>query len=285
MLRFFAHGNVALVGDVPVGEGELHRAVLGALEISVDILHLVSLAGVGLISGFLAGLLGIGGGVVIIPLLIYVGGVPIKLATGVSVVQAFFATASGLVIHRRARTVDVRLGLVLGGAGIIGGLLGALGSAAVNPDVLLLVFLALVVVAIVLLFVAPRGDATKIYTVNVPLSFLLGGAVGVLAGMLGVGGGFIMTPLMISVLKVPTRVAVGTSLLMILPTTVSGSVGKIMTGQFDLETTAAVVVGSIVGAQFGGKANTRLAPRRIRLILTLLLFAILIRTIMDLLGI
>ncbi len=240
------------------------------------------LAVVGLIGGFMAGLVGIGGGIVIIPLLVYVAGVPVKIVTGISIVQAFFATLSGLLIHRRNRTVDVRLGVILGVMGITGGLIGSFGSALLTGRTLLTVYFCLVVLAILLLFFAPKGDDKRAYSVNLWLAAPLGLAVGVLAGMLGVGGGFIMTPLMISVLRIPTRVAVGTSLLMILPTTVSGSIGKVATGQFDLAIASVVIVGSIIGAQFGGRANARISPRVIRLSLTLLLIAILIRTGIDL---
>jgi uncharacterized protein len=245
-------------------------------------LNIPMLTGVGLIGGFMAGLVGIGGGIVIIPLLVYVAGVPVKLVTGISIVQAFFATVSGLLVHRRNRTVDVRLGVVLGIVGVTGALVGSFGSALLSGRTLLIIYFFLVVVAILLLFFAPKGDDKKEYTVNLWLAGPLGLVVGTLAGMLGVGGGFIMTPLMISVLRIPTRVAVGTSLLMILPTTISGSVGKIATGQFDLAIASIVIVGSIIGAQFGGRMNAKVAPRTVRMALTVLLIIILIRTGIDL---
>ncbi len=101
--------------------------------------------------------------------------------------------------------------------------------------------------------------------------------------MLGVGGGFVMIPLMISVLRVPTRVAVGTSLMVILMTTLAGATGKIATGQFDWQMALCVIVGSILGAQFGGRANSRVSPRMIRLALAVLLLGIALRTGADLL--
>ena len=250
----------------------------------MDLLSLVSLALIGLVGGFMAGLVGIGGGIVIIPLLVYVAGLPVNIATGVSMIQAFFATVSGLVVHRKKRSIDVRLGVLLGAVGVVGAAIGSFGSKSLSDVTLLTVYFVLVVVAVILMFMAPKGaDATE-YKYFPPLAGGLGLIVGVLAGMLGVGGGFIMTPLMISVMRIPTRVAVGTSLLMILPTTLSGSVGKIATGQVDLNVAIVVIVGSIIGAQFGGRANARVAPSTVRLVLTVLLIVILLRTAIDLIG-
>ncbi|MCL4369781.1 MAG: sulfite exporter TauE/SafE family protein [Chloroflexi bacterium] len=240
------------------------------------------LAGIGLVGGFMAGFLGIGGGIVMIPLLMYGAGLPMKLVTGISMVQAFFATSSGLLIHRRNRTIDVRLGAILGTAGVIGALVGSVGSSMLSGRTLLSLYMLLVTIAVGLLVFAPRTEKAKETPVKAWHAFPLGLGVGILAGMLGVGGGFIMTPLMISVLRIPTKVAVGTSLLMILPTTFAGATGKIATGQFDLAIAAAVIVGSVIGAQFGGRVNSRVSPRAIRASLALLLVGIMIRTGIDL---
>ena len=248
----------------------------------MDLIASGELGLIGLIGGIMAGFLGIGGGIVIIPLLVYVAGIEVKLAMGISMVQALFATISGLLIHRRNRTVDIRLGVALGVAGVLGGLIGSFGSAYASGKFLLTVYFCLVAFSIFLLFAAPKDEKERETAVSLLLASPLGLAVGILAGMLGVGGGFIMTPLMISVLRIPTRTAVGTSLLMILPTTISGSIGKIATGQFNLEIAIVIIAGSILGAQFGGRMNAKIPPKAIRTVLTLLLFAILIRTGMDL---
>lgn len=250
----------------------------------MDLVTMGVLAAIGLVGGFMAGLLGLGGGIIIIPMLLYGAALPMKLATGISMVQAFFATVSGVIIHRRNRTVNVRLGITLGAAGVVGALVGSFASASMAPKLLLSVYFSLVALSIVLMFFAPKQEKSGSVEVNFPLAFVLALIVGVLAGMLGVGGGFIMTPLMISVLKIPTRMAVGTSLLMIIPTTFSGGIGKIATGQFDLLTATPVIVGSIIGAQFGGRVNAMVSPKVIRTVLVLLLIGILIRTAFDLFG-
>jgi len=231
----------------------------------------------------MAGFLGIGGGVIIIPLLLYGAGLSIKLAAGISMVQAFFATLSGLLIHRRNHTLDLRLGAVLGSAGVVGAFLGSVGSAELSARALLYIYFLLLLASLTLLFFAPRTDRAKPSNANLALAVPIGLGVGTLAGMLGVGGGFVLIPLMIAVMRVPTRIAVGTSLVVILTTTLAGSTGKIATGQFDASIAFFVILGSIVGAQVGGRVNSRVSPRGLRLCLTLLLSTITVRTAIDLL--
>ena len=232
----------------------------------------------------MAGLLGVGGGIVIIPLLVYGAGVPVSIATGVSMVQAFFATVSGVAIHHRNQVVDWELGAALGTTGVAGALIGSFGSARLSPETLLTIYLSLVVLALALLFLAPRREGPRTARVSLWVAAPLGLGVGVLAGILGIGGGFIMTPLLITALRVPTRTAVGTSLVMIIPTTFFGSVGKIATGQFDVGVWAVVVVGSILGAQAGARLSARMPPRAIHAALGLVLVGIMIRTGIDLIS-
>ncbi len=243
-----------------------------------------SLAGAGLIGGFMAGFLGIGGGVIMIPLLLYVVAVPMKLATGLSVAQAFAATVSGLLIHRRSGTVDARLGLILGATGLVGALVGSIGSADLDDQTLLGLYLLVVVLSLALLVLGSHRESAPHGSAKLNLAIPIGFGVGALAGILGVGGGFILIPLMISVLRVRIKVAVGTSLLAILAVTLAGGIGKVATGQFDLPMAIYLILGSILGAQLGGRANARVSSTVIRVSLIALLLAIVGRTAFALLA-
>src|SRR5450830_1442487 len=110
----------------------------------MDLITVGTLVIIGLVGGFMAGLLGLGGGIIIIPMLLYGAAIPLKLATGISMVQAFFATISGVMIHRRNRTVNVRLGVTLGMAGVMGALVGSFASASMQPKLLLSVYFSMV---------------------------------------------------------------------------------------------------------------------------------------------
>ncbi len=252
----------------------------------MDLASFASLTGIGLIGGFLAGFLGIGGGVIMIPLLLYVAALPMKLATGLSMAQAFAATASGVLFHLGTGTVDVRLGVVLGAVGLTGALIGSVVSAAMEERTLLVLYFLLVVIALALLLFGVRNDAKATGgSVSLTRAVPVGLGVGVMAGMLGVGGGFILIPLMIRVLQVPIKTSVGTSLLALLAVTLAGGAGKIATGQFDLPMAIALVLGSAVGAQLGGRVNTIVSGGAVRRSLILLLMTIMSRTAVDLLGI
>lgn len=113
---------------------------------------------IGLFGGFLSGLLGLGGGVIMLPLLTFVGGVPFKLSTGTTLVHIMISGASGALSHFRAGMVDFKAGLILGIAGIAGGFLGSFLSIPLSTHSLNLIFLFLVVSAIAFLFIPLKFD-------------------------------------------------------------------------------------------------------------------------------
>ncbi len=233
---------------------------------------------IGLIGGFLSGLLGLGGGGIMLPLLIFLGGVPLKLATGTSLVHVLFAAATGMLSHLHAGMVDFKAGLILGAAGILGGFLGSFLSVPLSTVLLNLIFLSLVTLAITLLFIPlkpyegkyTKGNFSKIEGI------LIGLGCGLLVGLLGVGGGFILIPLMIYVLKIPLRITIGTSLMVILVSSLGTFGAKYGVGHIDGTITLLVVSGSIVGALLGAYVSRKTDPKFLRWILLSLLCLIFI---------
>jgi uncharacterized membrane protein YfcA len=233
---------------------------------------------VGLTGGFIAGLLGLGGGVVMLPLLTFVGGIPLKLATGTSLAQILVVSATGMVTHYRGGMVDLKAGLTLGAAGIAGGFAGSFLSVQLSTRSLQLIYLLVVSLAIILLFI-PRKLEDKDYRkgdFNKPGGIATGMGVGCLTGLLGVGGGFIVIPLMIYVLKIPLRVAIGTSLLIILITSVGTLGAKFGVGHVNPFITVIVLSGSVIGALLGARISLRSPVTVLRLILLSMLVLILI---------
>jgi len=238
----------------------------------------VALPFIGLAAGFFSGLLGLGGGVIMLPLLTLLGGVPLKLVTGTDLVHVLVTSATSTIFHYRGGMVDTRVGLFLGFAGIAGGLLGSLLSVPLSPFVLRVIYLFVVGLGAFILFLpAPlEFDGYRKGNFNRALGIATGLGVGALAGLLGVGGGFITVPLMTYFLKIPLRVAIGTSLLFIFITSLGTIWAKIGVGHIHTTLTLLVLSGSITGALIGPSVSRKVPVRFLRLALIVLLILILI---------
>lgn len=230
------------------------------------------LLGLGLIGGTLSGLLGIGGGLVIVPLLLYAplwlgfDPVDIRTATAVAVVQVTAATLSGALAHRRRGAVSMGLAVPMSVASAAGALVGGVVSVAVPGIVLLWATAILATTAALLMFLPPRvnqDEACSQPRFNLPLVCACGLAIGLVIGMNG-SGAFLMTPTLIYLVGLPTRIALGTVLAVGFPTSLAASVGKIATGQVPLLIAGIVVAGAIVGAQGGSWLSARTPPRALR---------------------
>jgi len=228
-----------------------------------------SLPVIGLIGGFLSGLLGLGGGVILLPLMTLVGKVPFKLATGTTLIHVFLAALTGMFLHYREGMVDFKAGFLLGGLGILGGLLGSLLSAWLSVRFLEVVFLLVVALSMVLLFVPLKLKEMNYVKggFNKLLGSAIGFGVGILTGLLGVGGGFVMIPLMTYLLNIPFRITIGTSLLIILISSAGTLGAKYEVGHIDLSIAAMVVSGGVMGAWVGASISRRVPVRFLRFIL------------------
>src|SRR5256712_3676501 len=175
-------------------------------------------AAAGLVASFLSGLLGIGGGLVLTPLLLYlpplVGGVaiPVKIVTGLTIVQAISGSLLGAIRHRSYGNVSVPLVWLMGPPSAIASLIGALVSQGTSDRVLLLIFAVLAFAGAVMLMlpVEPR-DANTI-AVRRPLAIAIALVIGFFGGMVGIGGIAFIIAALVYMLRVPARLAIGTSL-------------------------------------------------------------------------
>ncbi|MDP8925024.1 MAG: sulfite exporter TauE/SafE family protein [Chloroflexota bacterium] len=242
----------------------------------------ILLVGLGIVGGGLSGLLGIGGGLVIIPLLLYVPAglglavVDIRTASAVAVMQVVAATLSGTLAHGRQRRVFVGLAVTMSVGSVAGALLGGIVSAYVPGEVLLVVTALLATVAAALMFVPRPTEAagpSSFPPFNPILAILAGLVVGLVIGMNGAGA-FLMVPMLIYLFKIPTRVALATVLAVGVPTALAAAAGKIATGQVPLWPSLAVILGAIPGAQLGSIVSARTPIRVLRWAYGLLVFVI-----------
>ncbi|NIM99420.1 MAG: TSUP family transporter [candidate division Zixibacteria bacterium] len=241
-------------------------------------MQILTLLFVGAVGGFLSGLLGIGGGVVLIPLLISVGHASIKMAASVSIVVIVFASSFGSFAHYGRGNLHVPTGIWMGLAGIGGALGGSLFSDVFPEDFFYYLYMGLITVAATMLVFRPQQELAppEEYQLRKPQTVLVGLLKGFVTGVLGIGGSFIVIPLMIYSLGMPIHKAVGTSLVVTLFSAVAGLLGKIAIGHFDLQMMVWVVLGTIPATQIGVWGAQRSGPRFLRLSLLMLLIGILI---------
>jgi uncharacterized membrane protein YfcA len=275
-------------------------------ELSVNIFIIL---GMGAAVGFLSGMFGVGGGFLITPLLIFYNIPPVvAVATGANQVVA--SSISGAITHFRRGTLDVKLGSVL----LVGGLSGAtvgiwifsllrrLGQLDLFISLLYVVFLGTVGGLMLLESVnamrraskniAPatrkpghhhwvhrlplkmRFKKSKIFLSVIPI-VALGFGIGILTSVMGVGGGFIMVPAMIYLLRIPTNVVVGTSLFQIIFVTAYTTVVQAATNfSVDIVLAFILMIAGVIGAQYGVRVGQKLRGEQLRALLGLLVLAV-----------
>jgi hypothetical protein len=230
---------------------------------------------------FVAGLVGMGGAVLMVPLLLYVPPLvalpplDIHVVSGITTVQVAAAGLTGMLAHRRVGHVDTTLIAVLGAALTLGSLAGGFISARIPGDLLTAVFASLAATAAGLMLRGKQQAVDEgrepLGALNRPLAVGLGTLVGVLLGLIGAGGGFLLVPLMVYGLGVPVRTAVGSSLAIVALGGVGGMIGKAASHQVTWMFALALIVGALPGAHLGAAMSRRLSPDTLARILGLLL--------------
>jgi uncharacterized membrane protein YfcA len=237
----------------------------------------LTLTSVGLVGAFVAGLLGVGGAIVMVPLLLYgppllgLAELDMKSVAGLTMVQVLAAAASGVFAHARMRAVHGELAWVGGLTMAVGSFAGAVVSHYVSGRALLLTFAVMATGAVGLLALRVETVGQPIFAGSVTLArgrvvgVCLG--VGVLAGLVGAGGAFLLVPLLIAVAGVPFRVTIGSSLAITAMSATTGFAGKVVTSQIPWAAAVLVVLGAVPGAQLGALMSRRLSGELLRRVL------------------
>jgi uncharacterized membrane protein YfcA len=256
---------------------------------------IATLAGLGATGGFFAGLLGFGGGVVMFPLLYYVpplfglARLEAQSVAAIVISQVFFSTLIGGFAHLRSGRVQGRITLIAGSASSFGSFAGSVASKWTSEQFLLLLFgIVTLLVGLIMFLPAPRQqqEDQPIERVSVPTiplasySFVTGIAIGFLGA-----GNFAFVPLLIYVLRVPTRIAIGSSLFIALMNSATGFIGKLATDQIPLIVSSVVVGGAAVGAVAGEQVHGRVSIALLRRIYATVVGVIAIRVWLSILGI
>jgi uncharacterized protein len=282
-------------------------------EIPVDPFVIIFM---GAVVGFLSGMFGVGGGFLMTPLLIFYG-IPPAVAVGTEASQIVASSVSGVLAHLKRMTVDFTMGGFLVAGGGVGAVVGififryfrAMGQIETFISLAYIVFLGLIgslmmVESMRALLRAPdaprprrkhrsvewmavmpfamRFRRSQIYISPIP-PIILGFLVGVLSAIMGVGGGFIMVPAMLYILKMPTNVVIGTSLFQIIFVTAIATVLHAAANQtVDIVLSLLLLSGGVIGAQIGARAGRRLKGEQLRALLALIVLGVCARLVFGL---
>lgn len=220
----------------------------------------------GLVVSLAAGLFGVGGGVLMVPLLVLVLGRSQHVAHATSLVAVLFAATSGTIAFARAGAVDLPTALVLGGAAVISAQAGARLLPRLTDRALRRLFVLVLVAIAIRFLVGGSGAATGATAVPdltvgmIAVLLVLGAVIGVASAVLGVGGGILMVPAMVLLLGYGQHVAEGISLLVVIPTALSGAIAHHRRGYTDWTLGGLLGVTGLVGGAAGAILALGLDP-------------------------
>jgi len=210
----------------------------------------IVLIAVGILVGTLSGFFGIGGGMILVPILMLLG-IDIKSAIGISIVQMVFSSFYGSYLNHKKGSLVLGEGLWVGIGGFVGGAIGAKVSDNVPEEVLQYLFLGLLLFALYRLFSAKLTDDLVVKRLDKKILFLVGFIIGIFAISLGVGGSILLTPILAGFLHYPIKKAVSAGLFFVAFSSVAGLFMKLSTGTIDLEKGMYVAVASLMGVYLG----------------------------------
>lgn len=223
---------------------------------------IVACLGIGLLAGLMSGLFGVGGGTVIVPLLVLILKFDQRLAAGTSLAAIVPTATVGVISYAVHGSVDWIAAILLAAGAIVGAQIGSYLLPRVPITALRWGFVAFLGAVIVTLFlVVPSRDAELVLDALTVVGLLaLGVVTGILAGLLGVGGGIIVVPALMLVFGASDLIAKGTSLLMMIPTAVSGTIGNVRRGNVDLVAAALIGLAACTTTALGAWIAVQVDP-------------------------
>jgi len=243
--------------------------------VSVVVEHLAT-AFVGLVSGVLSGLFGIGGGLVTTPMIRLVLGYPELVAVGTPLLVIIPTAITGAVSYARRGSADIRAGVTLGLWGCATSVLGAVASTWVGGSVVLMLTAALILYMAFEMLGQSRASAAahhegEAVSINGETPsrrrpiWILGAITGLYSGFLGLGGGFVIVPLLGRWFGYPVKRAIGTSLVAMSVLAIPGAITHYLLGNIELDLAAGLMIGVVPGALLGAKLTAVAQERHVRM--------------------
>lgn len=240
---------------------------------------------VGILGGTISGLIGIGGGVIMVPILLYIMNVETKAATALSMIQVSFASISGTIFHYFHKTIKINYAIYFGLSSMPFSFLGSYLTKYIDDIVIKIVYIV-AAIAILVLFLIRYGDGQEeciFYKKRLFIIIPIGAVAGFIGGLLGLGGGFLFVPILVCFFDFPLKIAVGTSLFAVFFNSIPGVIGKLISVKFNIYLALVLGIGAVGGSRLGTYLNRKLNHKIIRILFIIILVIVIIRVLIDLL--
>jgi uncharacterized membrane protein YfcA len=258
----------------------------------VDLMFIVLLFLIGFIGSMISGMVGIGGSIIKYPMLLYIppllgfAAFTAQEVSAISAVQVFFATLAGIIAYRKGGFINKPLLIYMGSAIVIGSFLGGYGSKFMPDATINLTYAILALVAAIMMLwpkkIKEDTDLSQI-TFNKLMATSIAAVIGIVSGIVGAAGAFITVPVMLVLLKIPTRVAIATSLAITFVSSIGSTAGKLMGGHMLLIPSIVMVIASTIASPLGVMVSKKLNTKLLQWILAALVIATVIKIWTDIL--
>ena len=256
----------------------------------MDTTSIITLLLIGFIGSFISGMLGVGGSIIKYPMLLYIPPLVGMVAftahevSGISAIQVLFASAAGVWAYRKSGYLNIKLITSMGIAILVGSLIGSYASGGLSENTVNIVYGILAIIAALMMFMPKKEvdmQAEQRLSFNILLAVLLALVVGIASGIVGAAGGFLLVPIMLVVLKIPTRITIATSLAVTFISSIGGTIGKVVTDQVLYGPAIVMIIASLIAAPLGAIIGKRMNIKVLQMILAILILATAIKIWID----
>lgn len=248
----------------------------------VDIKFLVLLFFIGFVGSLISGMIGLGGSVIKYPMLLYlppllgVGAFTSHQVSGISAIQVFFSAMAGLFAYRNGSYLHRTLISYMGISILVGSFVGGYGSRYLSEGWINGVYGLFALLAAIMMFFPSKGlDDRSLdqVTFHKGLAVMLSLLVGVVSGIVGAAGAFLLVPIMLVILKIPTRMTIASSLAITCISSIGVAIGKVTTGQVELLPSLIMVIASLIASPLGGMIGKKMDTKLLQIILAIIISA------------
>jgi hypothetical protein len=257
------------------------------MEPSLMIGTIILLAVIGAVGAFISGLVGIGGAIIIYPMILFIPpllgmeSMTAHTASGLTAAQVFFSTLSGSYSQRKSPDLNHSIIIPMGAGILLGSLLGAYSSSLFDASFINSVYTLLAILAVVLMFWKVRPEQIN-YQFNPLLLFITALIIGYVSGIVGAGGAFIIVPVLLTLFKAPFRTVVTSSIVIAFISSTGTFLMKSLTGDVDFLLMIPLIIASLIFAPIGTHISQKTNQQILRYILAVLIASAAVKMLTEL---